>query len=193
MKEREAGASVWETRAVARLRAGDDSALAEVYDQYSPYVYGLARRISANVNLAEEITQEVFVHLWQHADRIDLTVGSVRSYLGVLTHRRAVDVVRSEQARKNREARDATRAALAPPDLAEATTALSEAKLVRDALEALPVEQREIVVHVYLDGMSYRDTALKLGIPEGTAKSRGRLALAKLSAALEAQGVTPWT
>ncbi len=184
--------TTWELRAVARLRAGDDSALAEIYDQYSPYVYGLARRTTANPALAEEITQEVFVHLWQHADRIDPNAGTIRGYLGVLTHRRSVDVVRSEQARRTRESREIDRAPLAVADLTEATAALSEAKAVRAALDALPPEQREVIVRVYLDGASYRDVARELNIPEGTAKSRGRLGLRKLSATLDAQGVTPW-
>ena len=185
--------SVWERRAVARLCAGDASALAEVYDQFAPYVFGLARRITASGDLAEEIAQEVFVHVWQNAERIDLDVGSVRSYLGVLTHRRSVDVVRSEQARRNREARETTQAPLSTPDLAEATNALTEAGLVREALDRLPPEQREVVVRVYLDGVSYRDAATALGIPEGTAKSRGRLALGKLAASLEAHGLTSST
>jgi RNA polymerase sigma-70 factor, ECF subfamily len=191
--ERGTSAGIWETRVVARLCAGDESALAEVYDQYASFVYGLAHRIAASPALAEEITQEVFVHIWQHADRIDLGVGSVRAYLGVLAHRRSVDAVRSEQSRRTREAREATRAPLAPPDLTEATTALAEAKLVREALDILPAGQREVVMLVYLDGMSYRDAASALGIPEGTAKSRGRLALAKLAVALEAKGVKQWT
>jgi RNA polymerase sigma-70 factor, ECF subfamily len=180
----------WETRVVARLCAGDDRALAEVYDQYSGYVYGLARRIAATPTLAEEITQEVFVHLWQHADRIDLGVGSVRAYLGVLTHRRSVDVVRSEEARRARESRESRRAPLAPADLGEATMALEAAAAVRAAIETLTPEQRAVIEHVYLAGRSYRDTAVALGIPEGTAKSRGRLALGKLAAALEARGIT---
>ena len=191
MAQGEVIAGAWETRTVARLRAGDESALAEVYEQFAPYVYGLARRVTSDTNLAEDVTQEVFVHVWQHADRIDLALGTVRAYLGVLAHRRAVDVVRSEQARRNREARETNRAPLAPPDLAEVSAAMSEAKVVREALVALPPEQRDLVERVYLEGLSYRDTAAALGIPEGTAKSRGRLALAKLAASLEAKGVTP--
>jgi RNA polymerase sigma-70 factor, ECF subfamily len=181
--------NVWERRVAARLVAGDEAALVEVFDHYGPYVFGLAPRIAANAGLAEEITQEVFVHLWQHADRVDFRVGSVRSYLGVLTHRRSVDLVRSEQARRTREAREVARAPLAPADLTEAAHAIAEAAVVRRALDTLPSEQRAVIVHVYLDGTSYRDTAITLGIPEGTAKSRGRLGLRRLAAELEARGV----
>jgi RNA polymerase sigma-70 factor (ECF subfamily) len=183
--------TTWDMRAVARMRAGDDSALGELYDAHASYVYGLACRITANPALAEEITQEVFVHVWQHADRIDPSAGSVRGYLGVLAHRRSVDLVRNEQSRRNREARETHRAPLAAADITEAAVALCEAKVVRAALDALPAEQRAVIIRVYLDGESYHDVARTLGIPEGTAKSRGRLGLRKLSATLEAQGVTP--
>ena len=140
--------------------------------------------------MAEDITQDVFVYVWTNAQRIDLGVGSLRSYLGVVTHRRAVDLVRSEESRKSREARDADKAPVAATDIGEHTVAVAQADMVRAALEKLPEEQRQIVIMTYLDGRSYREVAVELGIPEGTAKSRGRLALAKLAASLAAVGVT---
>ena len=175
---------------MARLQAGDDAALRDVFDQYGSFVFGLAHRVTANRALAEDITQDVFVYVWTNAQRIDLGVGSLRSYLGVVTHRRAVDLVRSEESRKTRETRDAEKATLAPADIGEQTVAVAQADMVRAALEKLPEEQRQIVIMTYLDGRSYREVAVELGIPEGTAKSRGRLALAKLAASLAAVGVT---
>ena len=182
--------AVWERRTVARLQAGDDAALREVFDQYGSFVFGLARRVTANRSLAEDITQDVFVYLWTYSKRIDLGVGSLRSYLGVVTHRRSVDLVRSEESRKSREARDAEKAPVAVTDIGEQTVAVAQADLVRAALDGLPAEQRQIVIMTYLDGRSYREAAIELGIPEGTAKSRGRLALAKLAASLASVGVT---
>ena len=181
---------MWERRTVARLQAGDDAALREVFDQYGSFVFGLAQRVTANRSLAEDITQDVFVYVWTNAQRIDLGAGSLRSYLGVVTHRRAVDLVRSEESRKSREARDADKAPVAATDIGEHTVAVAQADMVRAALEKLPEEQRQIVIMTYLDGRSYREVAVELGIPEGTAKSRGRLALAKLAASLAAVGVT---
>jgi RNA polymerase sigma-70 factor (ECF subfamily) len=182
--------AVWERRTVARLQAGDDAALREVFDQYGAFVFGLAQRVTANRALAEDITQDVFVYVWTNAHRIDLGVGSLRSYLGVVTHRRAVDVVRSEESRKSREAREAEKAPLDTVDIGEQTVAVAQADMVRAALDTLPDEQRQIVIMTYLDGRSYREVAIELGIPEGTAKSRGRLALAKLAASLAAVGVS---
>jgi RNA polymerase sigma-70 factor (ECF subfamily) len=184
------GGDAWEAQVLERLRAGHASALEALYDRYAPLVYGLARRVCASTALAEDVTQEVFAHVWSHADRIDMRRGSLRAYLGMVTHRRAVDVVRSEESRRARESRDAARAPVHPPDLADATVALAQAASVRSALDALPPEQREVVTLTYLEGNSYRDVATHLGIPEGTAKSRGRLALQKLEATLLHQGVS---
>ena len=77
---------------VARMVAGDDSALGRVYDRYGGFVYALARRVTGDEGAAGDITQDVFTFLWQHPDRVDFSRGSLRSYLGVVTHRRAVNV-----------------------------------------------------------------------------------------------------
>ena len=79
---------------LARIRAGDDQALAAVYDQHVGVVYGLARRVARDEQLARDITQEVFTYLWEMPHRVDLSRGSLRTYLTLLAHRRAVDEVR---------------------------------------------------------------------------------------------------
>ncbi|HEX7167348.1 MAG TPA: sigma factor [Acidimicrobiales bacterium] len=79
---------------LARLRAGDDQALGHVYDEHASVAFVIARRVTADDHLASEVVQDVFVHLWASPDRVDLSKGSIRSYLGVVAHRRAVDAVR---------------------------------------------------------------------------------------------------
>ena len=182
---------------VARIVAGDDRALGLVYDRYGSLVYGLARRVTSSTAAAEEITQEVFVQLWEHADRFDATKGSLRAFLGAITHRRSVDWVRSEARRREREARTSQDAATGTVatvvDITTELGAQDTAARVRAAVETLPLEQREAVVLAYFGGLTFREVAARLGLPEGTAKSRLRLALGKLSAVLSAQGVTSWT
>jgi RNA polymerase sigma-70 factor (ECF subfamily) len=182
---------------VARIVAGDDRALGHVYDRYGSLVYGLARRVTNSSPAAEEITQEVFVQFWEHADRFEPSKGSLRAFLGAITHRRAVDWVRSEARRRNRETKTAqdaaTGAAATMPDITSDLSAEDTAARVRAAVETLPVEQREAVVLAYFGGLTFREVAVRLGLPEGTAKSRLRLALGKLSHVLSAEGVTSWT
>ena len=73
----------------ARLAAGDDRALAHVFDQLAPSVFSGALRVLGNSSAAQDVVQDVFVELWRHPDRYDPTVGSLRTYLVVLARHRA--------------------------------------------------------------------------------------------------------
>src|SRR5215510_16530104 len=117
----------WELDVRERLVAGDDAALGEVYDQFSSLVYGLALRVIGDARAAEDVSQDVFVWLWERPAAFDPERGSLRSWLGTLTHRRAVDYVRREEARRRRTAREA---ALAPlvSDVGEMAAALVTAE-----------------------------------------------------------------
>lgn len=177
----------WEVSVRDRIVAGDDAALREVYDQYASFVYGLAVRVIGDARAAEDVSQEVFVSFWEQPAAFDPARGSLRTWLGTLTHRRAVDHVRREEARRRRSAHEAALAVVAP-DVEEMATALLTAERVRAALDTLPEEQRRAVELAYFGGATYRRVAEMLGIPEGTAKSRLRLALRRIADDLEAEG-----
>jgi RNA polymerase sigma factor (sigma-70 family) len=179
--------SDWERTVRDRVVAGDDTALREVYDQYASFVYGLAARVIGDPRAAEDVSQDVFVAFWERPGAFDPDRGSLRTWLGTLTHRRSVDHVRREEARRRRTEREASRAVPAP-DVEEMATALLAAERVRAALDVLPAEQRRAIQLAYFGGKTYREVAEILGIPEGTAKSRLRLALRRIADALEAEG-----
>jgi RNA polymerase sigma-70 factor (ECF subfamily) len=171
---------------VARIAVGDDRALQMVYERYSPLVYGLARRVTSSTAHAEEITQEVFVYLWQNPDRFDAERGTLRAFLGALTHRRSVDEIRRNTRRVAREERvggDATNVQLL--EIGDDIERSQTAERVRAAVSSLPEQQREAVLLAYFGGCTFRQVAEQLGIPEGTAKSRLRLGLSKLAVLLE--------
>jgi RNA polymerase sigma-70 factor (ECF subfamily) len=167
---------------LARIRAGDEHALAAVYDLHAGLVFGLARRVTRNEQLAGEITQDVFAYLWELPARVDLSRGSLRSYLAVVTHRRAVDEIRRNERRVRIEASAATAAHAEGPEteVVDAAAASWGREQLTAALQALPDDQRRAVELAYYDGLTYRQVASVLGIPEGTAKSRLRLAIARL-------------
>jgi RNA polymerase sigma factor (sigma-70 family) len=167
---------------VTRVRAGDDSALAAVYDEHAGLVYGLARRVTRDEELARDIAQEVFAYFWENPDRVDLDRGTLRAYLSVLAHRRAVDEVRRHKARSRAETASAPQE---EEDGPEAQVVAEDArswrgKRVSELLGTLPAEQREAVRLAYYEGLTYVQVANRLSIPEGTAKYRLRAALAKL-------------
>jgi RNA polymerase sigma-70 factor (ECF subfamily) len=174
-----------------RLMAGDDAALGDLYDQFAAHVYGLACRVTGSETAAEDVTQEVFVTLWERPAMFDPARGSLRSFLGTLAHRRAVDWVRREAAERRRRERDSHRDLL-PPDVGEQASALVIAEELRMAIDELPPEQRVAVRLAYFGGRTYRQVAAELGLPEGTVKARLRGALRRLAQALDPEGVEQW-
>jgi RNA polymerase sigma factor (sigma-70 family) len=189
----ETASGAWELAVRDRLVARDPSALSDLYDQFGSYVFGLAARVIGDRHAAEDVTQEVFLSLWERPEAFEPARGRLRTFLGTLAHRRAVDVVRREEARRRRAAREA--ATSTPiPDVGELAMAIVTAEEVRAEVSRLPSEQRAAIELAYFGGRTYRQVAEELGIPEGTAKSRMRLGLGRIAQALEARGVDlAWT
>lgn len=177
-----------EALAVLLLRAGkgDRGAFTEFYQLTSHRVYGLARRTIVNVELAQDTTQEIFLIVWQDAHRYNPAVGSPMAWLMMITHGRAVDRVRSEQAGTNREARWG--AANHNPDydvVAETVTARIEAQTVVACLDTLTPLQRQAIGLAYYDALTYREVAEHLSTPLPTVKTRIRSGLKQLRNCLD--------
>jgi RNA polymerase sigma-70 factor (ECF subfamily) len=170
-----------------------NDALAEVYRRHAPALFGLARRILAGRDLAEEVVQEVFLRLWNQPDRFDPARGSLRTYLLTQTHGRSVDVIRAEASRRAREERDARLTAESGYDLEREVWDLTQAEHVRAALASLTDGERRAIELAYFGGHTYREVAVVLGEPEGTVKSRIRSGLSRLRGALVQTGIAgPW-
>jgi RNA polymerase sigma-70 factor (ECF subfamily) len=163
--------------AIARYR---QDALAEAYRRHAGAVYGLARRLLVSESLAEEVTQEVFLRIWNHPDRFEPGRGSLRSYLLAQTHGRSVDVLRSEGARRRREEREARATAEGGYDLEHEVWDLATAERVREAVSSLPDGERRAIELAYFGGHTYREVASMLREPEGTVKSRIRSGLKRM-------------
>lgn len=160
---------------------GDEAAFASLYDATVGVVYGLARRVVRDQARAEEIAQETFVQVWRQAPRFDRGRGSALAWITTIAHRRAVDLVRSEQASRDR----IKRAAVARPDtpfdsVAAEVEEASDAALVRAALARLTDVQREALSLAYFDGCTYREVAEIVQAPLGTVKTRIRDGLRQL-------------
>ncbi|MHB1508879.1 MAG: sigma-70 family RNA polymerase sigma factor [Acidimicrobiales bacterium] len=172
--------------AIARWR---DDALAEVYRRHSGPAFALAKRLVWNAGMAEEVVQEVFVKLWNDPERFEPARGTLRSFLLAQVHSRAVDLLRSETARRRREEREATMTAESGYDLEHEVGDIMLAEHVRDALSGIPDTERKPIELAYFGGRSYREVALLLGEPEGTVKSRIRAGLKRMHGTLSAAGV----
>jgi RNA polymerase sigma-70 factor (ECF subfamily) len=172
--------------AIGRWR---EDALAEAYRRHAGAVFALSRRLLSDPTLAEEVVQEVFLRLWDAPEKFDAERGSLRSYLLAQCHGRSVDLIRSEQSRRNRELKDHRQQAEAGYDLEHEVWDLAVAEHVRDAIAGLPTEERRAVGLAYLGGHTYREVAVLLDQPEGTVKSRIRAGLRRMRSGLADAGV----
>jgi RNA polymerase sigma-70 factor (ECF subfamily) len=167
------------------LIAGHERTLAEVYDTYGPLVYGVALHITRDRGAAEDIAQEVFVDLWRRPERFDPQIARLRSWLCMIARRRGIDWVRRRRTQENlrRTADD-----LVSTGFEDDVLASTARKQVREAVASLPTPYRQAIFLAYYQGLTYREVAEALSIPEGTAKSRLRSALRLIGEQLTAEG-----
>jgi RNA polymerase sigma-70 factor (ECF subfamily) len=187
MCDRPSALATWERQLSNRLMLQDETALAEIYDYYGTFVYGLAVRLTRDTHAAEDVMQDVFTRLWDHAGGYDPERGALRAWLGILTHSASVRWVRTEVAERRRVLRQSCAAKTVEASVEEMVLADVMAQRVREALDSLPPKQRRAVELAYFDALTYREVAETVGIPEGTAKSRMRLALERLARCLDAE------
>jgi RNA polymerase sigma-70 factor, ECF subfamily len=171
------------------VRARDPRALDRLYSMYASLVYGLALRIVQDAAEAEEVAQDVFVYVWQRADRFDAARGNLTSWLVTLARSRSIDRVRSRGSQERRLeglAREVeTQANAAVEDPFEAALLAERRRRVRVGLDALPREQRQALEIAYFEGLSHSEIASKLGLPLGTVKTRIRQGMIRLREAFE--------
>lgn len=166
---------------VEGIARSDRASLETVYREFSGAVKTTAWRVLRDDSLSEDVVQDVFVSLWKEPGRFDPDRGSLRAFLLTLAHRRAVEIVRSEQARTRREE---TVPESVAGDIDEEVWALTVGEKVRSALSNLADGERQAIALAYLHGLTYVEVAEKLGAPEGTVKSRIRSGMRKLSVSL---------
>ncbi len=174
---------------IRRIIRGEEEALRALYARHSRLVYGLALRIVKDEPVAEEVTQDVFLRAWEKADTYQRDKAQVRTWLARIARNRSIDVLR------RRSAQDA-RARGAWEDMKSATLegqvdpsapveAGYERERLREALAALPEEQRATLALAFFAGRTHREIAEATGEPLGTVKSRIRGAMQKLRDVLE--------
>jgi RNA polymerase sigma-70 factor (ECF subfamily) len=174
---------------VVAIGRWNEDALAEVYRRHAGSVLALAHRVLNTRATAEEVVQEVFLRLWNAPERFDPERGSLRSFLLAQAHGRAVDLLRTDTARRRREEGQDRGRAGAGDDIDNEVWGLVVAEQVKEAMSALPAEERSAIELAYFGGHTYREVAVVLGAPEGTVKTRIRSGLRRLRAALSDAGI----
>lgn len=173
------------------VATGDRLALETAYRRHAQTVLGAAMTVTRSREIAEDVVQEVFVRLWNRPERFDPQRGSLRTFLAIDARGRALDLVRSLQARRDREDREATLSSSETrPGIEEEVMQTTLSDQIRRILGQLRPAERDPIALAYFGGHSYREVARLLGVPEGTVKSRIRAGLERLGPMLEAEGVT---
>ncbi|TDW29555.1 RNA polymerase ECF family sigma subunit [Cryobacterium psychrophilum] len=173
---------------LARAALGDELAFGELYDQIAPRVLGLVKRLLVDHAQSEEVTQEIFLEIWQTATRYEATRGGASTWIMTMAHRRAVDRIRSSQAGRDRDSKIGIRdMAVAYDHVAESVEVRIEHERVEKAMSRLTQLQRQAVSLAYYGGYTHSEVAGMLKIPLGTVKTRLRDGLIRLR---EELGVT---
>lgn len=165
-------------RALLKLLShNDQNALGKLYDRHGQLIYTLVFTILRDKMIAEEVTQDLFVKIWQKHELYDPTKGTVRSWFVMIARRLAIDRLRS------REMKDRKRSTLSNSmETFETTPSYHAADNhhVGRALSSLEPPYKETLQLAYFDGFSHQMIADHLGIPLGTIKSRIRDGLIRL-------------
>jgi RNA polymerase sigma-70 factor (ECF subfamily) len=168
------------------MNLSDPDTFARAYEQHAPGVVAAAQRIVRDPAVAHDVAQDVFLRVWRHPETFDRRRGELGSYLRLMARSRALDLWREGQAAgraadrlKVVAAREEGRVDDLPAPAAERAGAGAQ---VRAALRTLPAPQREALVLTYWGGLTADELARRCGVPLGTAKSRIRLAMARLRA-----------
>lgn len=167
-----------------RAARGDSAAFESLYDELSPAVYGLARRVVRDPARAEDVTQEVFLDVWRQATRFDVDKGKAKTWVLTIAHRRAVDAVRRSEAQKRQDHHGAPDE-VSHDEPGDAVIAAEEHGAVRECLETLTDLQLESVRLAYFNGYTYGEVATLLDKPLPTIKTRMRDGLIRLRDCLE--------
>ena len=165
-------------RLVARIRAGDQTALSELYDRYSGVVYGVALRILQDTGAAEDLLQDIFLQLWRRPDAFDSSRGSLGGWLAVIARHRAIDRLR--QRRPESDIEDCILAS--HTDLRDETERTLVIEKVRGVMSEMSPDQRAAMEMAFFEGLTHSEIAEKTGEPLGTIKTRIRSGLQMLRA-----------
>lgn len=163
---------------ITRIRAGDETAMADLYDRYSGIVYGVALRVLGNTSAAEDVVQEVFLQLWRNPQAFDPDRGKLAPWLAVIARNRAIDLLRKRPMEDDIDELPISTGV----DLEDEAAQRLAISKVRGVLGQLPADQRRLLEMAFFEGLTHTEIASKTGEPLGTVKTRirsGLLALRK--------------
>jgi RNA polymerase sigma-70 factor (ECF subfamily) len=164
----------------------ENDLLKALHDEYAAPLWSFALRLTGgDRGRAEDVVQETLLRAWRHPEVVNSEHGSARSWLFTVARRIVIDEWRARQSRPEVSM-------AAPPErgVSDDTDQVLQGWLVADALAALSPSHRQVIVECFYRGHSVAEAASRLGVPEGTIKSRTHYALRALRLAFQEMGVS---
>ena len=175
---------------IMRVAAGDRRAFETLYDRYAATVFGVTMKMLGDRELAEDAVQEIFWRVWKRAASFDRSRAFAPWLFGI-AHNYTIDELRRRRVRPQQVFEDDEHPILSDipdeTDVGEAAVLTDQRRIVLEALDQLPEEQRQALLLAYFCGLTQQEIAQKLGNPLGTVKTRMRLGLQKLRTVLQGQ------
>ena len=174
-----------------RIARKDPEAVRILYRRHGRIVHGVALSVLGNADEAEEVTQDVFLRAWEKAASYQPEKARVITWLARIARNRSIDVLRKGGARAAHVSDAGTSLDLLPDatavDPGESAELALRRRIVTAALETLPEQQRRALSLAFLQGLTHREIAERLGEPLGTVKTRIRDAMHRMRAVLESE------
>ena len=160
---------------------GDADAFAALYDRHSRSAYSVAHKLTGEKQAAEDLTQDAFLKVWRSADGYRPQRGSVRTWILSVVRNQGIDQLRAKATRRRMQEKIEASVPRYEPGEAFAR-AWHDVRLgrVREALDALPHFQQQVLELAHFSGLTHAEIAERLQLPPGTVKGRMRLGLGKL-------------
>lgn len=170
--------------AVQACARGERYALRALYQREARWLLGVAQRIVRDPQQAEDVLQDAFIQLWQHASTFDATLGSARGWVYTIVRHRALKALRDSGREQTMDPQDLAELADNQQQSAEGEPRALDSDSLERCLQRLDEARRACVVHAFVDGLTHEQIARRLNTPLGTVKSWIRRSLASLKECL---------
>ena len=174
---------------IAQIQDGNTESLSEFYDRYAGLVFSTALQITRSQHQAQSVLQDVFLTVWEKAETYDPSRGSLVTWLMAITRNKSIDQLRSGEKQRRSEVALSDELRGITADEGSNTPlqdvfAIERRKVIKEALQEIPEEQRNAIFLNYFQGASHAEIAAGTDTPLGTVKTRIQLGTDKLRAAL---------